>query len=419
MSLQTLKNPLDRLSVLPTTMNWRGLWVVTEQYFIYDTVVSPSDGGTYILTGQKTILGGLDPSASGVWTELSATTTGLASIQAGAGITITYPYGPTTPLVNNAGVITLDVGDGIENTGTATNPVLQSTGVRSVTGGYGIAVGNTAQNPTLTNTGVRNIVAGVGVSVSAGNNPTLTNTGVIGITAGNAGIGISGTTNNPIITNTGLASLAVGAGLSTTGGLNPTIENTGVLTVAAADATITVTGTAQSPTIAALVPSLSLVAFAAAFAASGITIAAGASGSIFFTPYNVPNIFNEYLANGSPDPLGVFMIDLSSLNFINGFNGVMGAQRTVSLAFQQVGNPPTPTKTYTSTTYLNQVLLSVGTFDNSSFNFGKVYFNVAEARAAGLTTINSFLITNGLTGGGLINTSVGNVYAEYYPNGLE
>jgi hypothetical protein len=399
-------------------MNWRGLWSATEQYYEYDTIISPANSATYILTGQKTILGGGDPSTNGAWTELSASSTGLTSILAGAGISITFPFNPQTPVLNNDGVITLAIGGGLINTGTATEPILESSGVRTLTGGDGIAVGGTAQNPTLTNTGIRNLVAGPGISVTPGNNPTITNTGVVAITAGNAGIGISGDANNVFITNTGLASLSVGPGLSTTGGLNPTIANTGVLSVAAADATITVTGTAQDPTISALVPSISLVTAGQSLDPIGATINAGASGTVPFVQYALPSVFNDYLANGAPNPNGIFMIDLSSLNFRFNYAGAVGDQRTISLAFQYIVGSPPSTVTYTSATFLNEIVLTANTTDAAYFNFGKVYFNVADARTAGLTAINGFLITNG-TIGTVTNVASGNVYAEYYPSGLE
>ena len=81
-SLESLANPLERLSVLPTTMNLRknpltGLpvWDATIQYFLNDMVLSSIDGGAYVFNGgvagseQTTIRGGADPSAdtTGKW----------------------------------------------------------------------------------------------------------------------------------------------------------------------------------------------------------------------------------------------------------------------------------------------------------------------------------------------------------------
>jgi hypothetical protein len=81
-SLESLANPLERLSVLPTTMNLRknpltGLpvWDASIQYYLNDMVISQIDGGAYVFSGgvapneQTTIRGGVDPSAdaTGKW----------------------------------------------------------------------------------------------------------------------------------------------------------------------------------------------------------------------------------------------------------------------------------------------------------------------------------------------------------------
>ena len=63
----TLQNPLDRIGILPTTMNWRGLWVETEQYFINDLVVSTVNSSTYILVNQTAVKGGGDPTTNSDW----------------------------------------------------------------------------------------------------------------------------------------------------------------------------------------------------------------------------------------------------------------------------------------------------------------------------------------------------------------
>lgn len=97
-SLESLSNPLERLSVLPTTMNFRtnpatGLpyWDATIQYFINDVVISPITEGAYICSGgasnQTAVRGGVDPSAdtTGVWWSTS-----VAGVSNAGSITPTY-----------------------------------------------------------------------------------------------------------------------------------------------------------------------------------------------------------------------------------------------------------------------------------------------------------------------------------------
>lgn len=100
-SLESLSNPLERLSVLPTAMNLRknpatGLpyWDVAIQYFINDVVISPITEGAYICTGgtqdQIAVRGGADPSAdtTGVWWSTS-----VAGVSSSASLTPTYTAG--------------------------------------------------------------------------------------------------------------------------------------------------------------------------------------------------------------------------------------------------------------------------------------------------------------------------------------
>lgn len=85
MSLESLRDPLSRLSVLPVTMNvafspansQNPFWDVTTQYFQNDVVLSPVDDGAYILLVDSVILGGLDPSVpASSWYSLSKSTAG-------------------------------------------------------------------------------------------------------------------------------------------------------------------------------------------------------------------------------------------------------------------------------------------------------------------------------------------------------
>lgn len=70
--LESLSSPLERLSVLPTTMALRTnpltnspVWSATIQYYKNDVVISGVDGGAWVMSGgaadQSVVRGGLDP----------------------------------------------------------------------------------------------------------------------------------------------------------------------------------------------------------------------------------------------------------------------------------------------------------------------------------------------------------------------
>lgn len=111
-SLESLTNPLERLTVLPTTMSLRknpisGLpfWDVAIQYFINDVVISPITLGAYICTGgvqsQVSVRGGSDPSADTTGTWYSTTVQGVSN---------STVFTSAAPIVGAANVITLPAG---------------------------------------------------------------------------------------------------------------------------------------------------------------------------------------------------------------------------------------------------------------------------------------------------------------------
>ena len=120
--LESLRNPLERLSVLPQSLNWRvdpttndPTWDVGLQYYKYDVVISGVDGGAYVFTGGlydagppevfpiTCLLGGVDPAldTNGYWQKL--TQTGVQTL-----VTST----PTFALAGAAGAQTVTVTGG-------------------------------------------------------------------------------------------------------------------------------------------------------------------------------------------------------------------------------------------------------------------------------------------------------------------
>lgn len=404
-------------------MNWRGTWLITETYFKNDVVISPINGASYILANQTAVQGGPDPSADPEFVELSPLSTGVMGVTAGTAIGIDNTN-PSNPVISNNGVRTIN-GDGVtivvDNTD-PNNPVISSNSITILQSGTGISIDNTnPQIPVVSNIGVRQILAAdASVTIS---NPTgvvtIAANGLIGVTAG-LGISVTGSAQNPEIANAGVVSLAVGVGLSSSGGVNPTIANTGVLTVAAADTSIVVSGTAQNVMLRTSAPVLTR-----AFSSSAVSGFFSADPNTFIgfpaqTPAS-PNIFTDYLANGAPDPAGIFMIDMTQVLFqFNGFAGagsVINNLISVSFGFQPPGGAPV--QTYTSTTVLNNTYLNIGQSYPVIAGAGMLYFNVAAARTAGLTQMNFVRFLNQTNATMIVLSSPLLYNATYYPLGLQ
>jgi hypothetical protein len=423
MSVQGLQNPFERLSVLPTTINWRGAWVETEVYFKNDVAVSPINGSSYILTGTVSVSAGEDPSFSVVWTEFSGLSTGIQSVAGVApGIDVDNTI-PLQPVIINTGVLTVIGGGGainVDNTDPQ-NPVVNSTAISNLAQGTGISIGGTITVPVINNAGVLQVLPGNGITVTAPTgNVTVTNNGVISLVAG-TGIDIDTTIDprNPTINNTGVASLVVQTpGLSSTGGLNPTIANTGVLTVAPADSSIIITGTAQNPILQSDTPIISLLSASTNYSGLVPPIQPGTTGNVSL--FGVPgNLLSTYMLNGAPNPNGVFMLDLTTISFM--FNVAAGnvtvtsSPYSISFADNITAGGP---YFYTSATFPANYWLSLGQNYPITAFLGQVYLDVAAARTAGLRVLTAIRVTNG-TNAPMVLTSSGGMFAVYYPNGIE
>lgn len=156
------------------------------------------------------------------------------------GIALSYSGGTGTGNVSSVGILG---GYGIGVSGSpitgAGNITIQNTGVTSVAAGNGISVSQTNGNVTITNSGIRSVTAGPGLGATTTNGAVaLINSGVTQIIAG-ANISVSASTGAVTISSTGgsstyslpiatssvLGGVKVGAGLS----INPT---SGVLNAA-------------------------------------------------------------------------------------------------------------------------------------------------------------------------------------------
>jgi len=141
-SLESLANPLERLSVLPTTMNWRknpitgtAVWDSAIQYFVGDMVTDPVTTGAFVMSGGApptevtAYRGGLEPS-----TESTGVNPKWVSL-APSGVSF---YDALTPTIAVAGANVLTV-----TNGSLTVPensewmvVVNSTAAQSAGGGF-------------------------------------------------------------------------------------------------------------------------------------------------------------------------------------------------------------------------------------------------------------------------------------------
>jgi hypothetical protein len=360
---QSLDTPFERLAILPTTMNWRGGWSVSQQYFKNDVVVSPLNFATYILT-PTSIIGGVDPSLSvGEWIELSSPNTAVNSVRAGVGISVA---GTTNPVITNAGVLTVTPGIGIVNTGTASDVILENSGAVTLQQGSGISITGTSQLPTITNTGVRQIQQGNGILIDNTNPniPSISNNGVLTVNQG-SGITVNNTDpRNPIVSaSVGFTSIIV--------------------------------GTVGNQNIPFMAPSTCSVAGQASF----------------FVLTN--GLFASYLLNGPPSPNGVFLINFTGYNLFftnNGGSPTVG-QNLVSIGFFDSALNATYTAGQT-------VGLATGAVYPINATMPLCVFNVTAARTAGLRNLDQIVLTNN-TASPFVCPSANAITAVYYPNGLE
>lgn len=388
MSLSSLDNPLERLASLPNVMNWRGLWDNTTQYFRNDVVISPVDSAAYIALNLST-LGGGDPSTAlpSEWLILSPGVGGITSVTAGAGISITGT--PTIPQINNTGVTSLVAGTGITNVGTATDPELRNTGLLSLNVGTGLN-STGGQTPILTNTGVLSITTtpSSGISITGSSNaPTITNTGILSVTTpGSSGILIAGTAQNPQIFNDGVLSVGAGAGIAIGG----TAQNP----------TITLTATVSPPIISQFQTST-----------FGSIAPATTGGAVCLV--QPTSVLYDHLLNGSPDPNGLWVLDMTNVCFY--VTAPAGGTNSLTVGIEDISTLGGP---YTYTGVPGTGTIQLDGNPPQFFSMGKFYLDVASARATGLRELNQILVSND-TGGTLTNTSWGGVIASYYPNGIQ
>jgi hypothetical protein len=348
MAFASLENPLERLNTLPTTMNWRGGWLATEQYYLNDVVVSPVNVASYILVGKTALLGGGDPTTNPDWVELSNTATGVLQVNAGIGLV---------------------------NTGTPTIVDLENTGIITIaSGNAGIGVANGSGPPYPLNT-------------------VISNTGVLSVAAGNAGIAVSAPTGAITVSNNGILGITAGTGLSSTGGQTPTlsVSSSGLPKLSVATV-YSLSGTLMTPDPAPQ----------------------GVVGVLPFVLVSPLNAFGTDLATGVADPNGTWILDLTKWTFA--ITGVQaGATNNIAYSFVDTATAGGP-YTY-SPAYSQFIRTNIGASLPYSLNLGQCTFEIAAARATGMRTINEIHVLNN-TGATMEFDGAGDVLCSYYANGV-
>jgi hypothetical protein len=407
MSVPSIGTPLERLSVLPDIINWKGGWVIGGQYYKNDVVVDP-DGGSFIL-GITASAAGFDPSLDPAWIELSGIATGIKTLNEGPGITITnFP----DDIINNEGILTVNPGTNINID--YTEP----------------------QNPKFIANVVTRLIGGNGIRVYGLPNPIVENTGVLSL-EGVDGIQTLGT-NDVLLTNGGILSLGQGPGTTITAGQKPTLSLINVTTVAAdvAPSAIFLNGDLPyNPTVNIFCGQLSLMfdSTSTDLTTDPLPIPQAVPDPEAFGTGTLPitladGIFTTMLANGNAQNLPdcCFLLDFSSWTiFVDGVgptNGIGAFGYTlIELSFVDTttaGGPFYYTGGVAQTGFGVVINRFSPTVMPYTVTLGQIPFNIADARSAGLRTINQIRFLNPIYAY-LQILSAGGVWATFFPNGVQ
>ena len=372
---QSLDTPFERLALLPTTMNWLGVWISGTLYFRNSVVRSPADQKIYILTTVTSLVSTVDPSTDPLWeVMISSTASGILSLT-GTGYINVDNTDPLNPIVNNTGVVSLLAQNGLQ---------------------IGLQVPEDFNNPLILNTGVLTVGAGLGISV-VGN--TITNTGVTSITStAGSGIQIAGDPTAPTVINNGVISVVAGA--------NITISPTGAAPSLFLNAPIITPFLNQND-----LPDITLIAYDD-FASVPIP-----NGS------NPNSILFKYINGTPPDDTGAFVFDFSGWTMLVGPSGQFGLPSTLGHNTEFSFFDSTTGNQYTRPAMVARSLTN--TQAPFVININPLYVPISALKAAGLTRITNFVIRNLYTPSinPIVNytiqiLSTAATYATYYPYNL-
>jgi hypothetical protein len=181
-----------------------------------------------------------------------------------------------------------------------------------------------------------------------------------------------------------------------------------------------ISGTPQVPifSVTATQPILSNVAAGINIAPDGTTLPAPPLGgtAVYLMALTSPNLFSDQLANtGSPDPNGVWLVDMANFDvFLYGVPA-MGLARNLVIQFvdaSTIGGPYFYSPSGGGIQFYPTQPLPINT------DIGTFVFDINAARAIGLRTIDQIHIVNN-TDATLEPQGWGSIWASYFPNGVQ
>lgn len=383
--MNELSDPLTRLAVLPTAMNWRGVWGNADQYYKNDVAISPTNNASYILFGQ-TADAGQDPIGNPAWFELFPHTTGLHQLVAGNGIQITPVPGPATPTLTNTGVRTLLANTGLGTFGGQT-PLVFNTGVLGIVTDPSVGLSWDVSTSTLLNEGVVG-TSRVGITnTGSPQNQVLESLGILGIN-GSANVAVSVGSGIATLTNTGVTQLRAGAGIDIDG--NPS------------NPTVTTLGGARTSVLASTGPPVP----------NPIPINVEGIAPVAASPYLIQTLVTP--PPSSPNPYWLF----DFTGWWVSFGTLPGPTQLIRVKLRDTTTPGGP-YTYTSTANtgsgevdLNDLL----TPPRLGFaNLGWIFAPLQGLRAAGLQTIDEVVIVSSTASLFQVNGG-GEIKCLFFPN---
>jgi hypothetical protein len=224
---------LETLRLLPTTMQWRGIFNSETQYLKNDIVVGGTTRRTYVCIVVAATLGFTDPTPP-EWYEFTGGTSGIHSLDLGAGLSNSGTA--TSVILDNAGVIDVIAGSNIFLSGTAQNRIVNSLSLTGFIAGLGI----TTAGSNITNNGIQTIRTGGGLFASPGPDVQLNLNNILSVST-SVGISNVGTALNPIIENTWVRTLTLIDIANTGTTTDPILRNNGVESITNVDGSVQIT----------------------------------------------------------------------------------------------------------------------------------------------------------------------------------
>jgi len=359
---------LETLRLLPTTMQWRGIFNPDTQYLKNDIVVGGTTRRTYVCIVVSATLGFADPTPP-EWYEFTGGTSGIHSLDIGAGLSNSGT--DTSAILDNTGVIDVISGSNIFLSGTAQNRIVNSLSLTGFIAGLGI----TTSGSNITNNGIQTIRTGGGLFASPGPNVQLSLNNILSV-ATSVGISNVGTALNPIIENTWVRTLTL-IDIVNTGTANDLIlRNNGVEGITNVDGTVQITPTPLTLSCKTVPQSIKIFDASTVSFISGWPLTAGNVAFLNFTVIS-PLILGAF----STAAVASVIFNMSAFNF---------------KLSSSLGITPINVYVYDSTTNMTLFIQRIyRTSDTTVANVGLGEFSVSipACIASGLTQISGLKFT--------------------------